>query len=44
MLLIKNGRIIDPSNGIDDYLEILIDQGKIVEVGRGGEGGKDEVG
>jgi len=42
MLLIKNGRIVDPSSGIDDYLDILIDQGKIVEVGRGGEGEKDD--
>ncbi|KPJ57783.1 MAG: dihydroorotase [Deltaproteobacteria bacterium DG_8] len=41
MLLIKNGRIIDPSRGIDDYSDILIDQSKIVEVGRGGEGRKD---
>lgn len=32
MLLIKNGRVIDPSNGVDDFLDILIDQGKIVEV------------
>jgi len=41
MLLIKSGRVIDPSAGIDDYLDILIDQGKIIEIGRGGERGKD---
>jgi len=31
-LLIKNGRVIDPSSGTDDTLDILIDKGKIVEV------------
>jgi dihydroorotase len=28
-LLIKNGRVIDPRNGIDDLLDILIERGKI---------------
>jgi dihydroorotase len=42
MLQIENGRIIDPSSGIDDYLDILVDQGKIVEVGRGREEKKDD--
>ena len=32
MLLIKNGRVIDPANGVDDYLNILVDGGSIVEV------------
>ncbi len=31
-LLIKNGRVIDPSSGIDETLDILIDRGKIVEI------------
>jgi dihydroorotase len=31
-LLIKNGRVIDPSSGTDDTLDILIDKGKIVEL------------
>jgi dihydroorotase len=29
MLLIKNGRVIDPANGVDDTLDILIEAGKI---------------
>lgn len=43
MLLIKNGRVIDPSSGIDDYLDVLIDQGKIVNVRRGGEEKEDRI-
>ena len=31
-LLIKNGRVIDPSSRTDETLDILIDKGKIVEV------------
>ena len=38
MLLVKNGRVIDPSSGVDDYLDILVDEGKIVEVRPGGKG------
>ncbi|MBW2652484.1 MAG: dihydroorotase, partial [Deltaproteobacteria bacterium] len=34
MLLIKNGRVIDPSGDIDDHLDILVDQGKIVRLRR----------
>lgn len=32
-LLIKNGRIIDPANGIDKKCDVLIADGKIAEVG-----------
>lgn len=35
MLLIKNGRVIDPLDDIDDHLDILVDQGKIVKLRRG---------
>ncbi len=31
-LLIKNGRVIDPASNVDETLDILIDQGKIVEI------------
>src|SRR6266567_3906340 len=34
-LLIKGGRVIDPSQGIDDTLDILVAEGKIKEVGKG---------
>jgi len=32
MLLIKNGRVIDPVSKTDDTLDILIDKGKIIEI------------
>ncbi|MFB3851026.1 MAG: dihydroorotase [Acidobacteriota bacterium] len=31
-LLIKNGRVIDPQNGIDETLDILVSNGKILSV------------
>ena len=32
--LIKNGRVIDPANKIDTVLDILIENGKIIELGK----------
>ena len=32
-LLIKNGRVIDPANGIDKVCDVLIVDEKIAEVG-----------
>ena len=29
MILIKDGRVIDPKSGIDESLDIMIDKGKI---------------
>jgi dihydroorotase len=43
MVLIKNGRVIDPANGIDDQCDIIIEQGTIVEVRPGGIGKKGET-
>jgi dihydroorotase len=34
MLLIKNGRVIDPANNIDNALDIFINQGKIIRIGK----------
>ena len=34
MILIKDGRIIDPKRGIDDVLDIVIDEGKIKKIGK----------
>lgn len=34
-LLIKNGRVIDPAQNIDDTLDILIDKGRVKEIGKG---------
>jgi dihydroorotase len=44
MLLIKNGRVIDPANGTDDQRDIIIEQGTIVEVRPGGKGKGKENG
>ena len=44
MLLIKNGRVIDPANGIDDVRDIIIEQGTILEVRREGPGREKETG
>src|SRR3972149_4208484 len=32
-LLIKNGRVIDPANGIDRQCDVLVVDGRIAEVG-----------
>lgn len=34
-LLIKGGRVIDPSRDIDDHLDILIEEGRISKISRG---------
>lgn len=34
-LLIKNGRVVDPGNGVDDLLDLLIERGKIKDITRG---------
>ena len=34
-LLIRNGRIIDPSQSLDEITDLLIDQGKIIAIGPG---------
>lgn len=34
MILIKDGRVIDPARGIDDVLDVIIDGGKIKKIGK----------
>lgn len=34
MILIKNGRLIDPKRGVDDILDIIIEDGKIKKIGK----------
>ena len=34
MILIKDGRVIDPQRGIDDVLDVVIDGGKIAKIGK----------
>ena len=33
-LLIRGGRAVDPARGVDDTLDILIDEGRIVQLGK----------
>lgn len=35
MLIIKNGRVIDPASGTDAVMDVIIDQGRILEMGYG---------
>ena len=34
MILIKDGRIVDPKRGVDDVLDIVIADGKIKKIGK----------
>ncbi|MDY0385290.1 dihydroorotase [Trichlorobacter sp.] len=34
-LLIKGGRVIDPSQGIDDTLDVVVENGRVKEIGKG---------
>ncbi len=42
-ILIKNGRVIDPGNNIDDIRDILIENSKITEVNRGIKADADKI-
>jgi len=42
-LLIKNGRIIDPANGVDKVANLLVRDGKIAEIGKVSTGADEEV-
>mgnify|MGYP000084969128 FL=1 len=33
MLFIKNGRVVDPVNGVDKVMDVLVDGGQIVMTG-----------
>ncbi len=33
-LLITGGRVIDPANGVDDILDVLVEEGQILQVGK----------
>ena len=41
--LIKNGRVVDPSQNLDAVLDILVEDGKIVEEGPNLDAAADEV-
>ena len=32
MLLIKNGRVMDPKSGLDQVCDVLVEDGKIVKI------------
>ena len=38
-LLIKNGRVLDPATGLDDYVDVLVEDGKIRALSKGIEPG-----
>ncbi|MDR3424362.1 MAG: dihydroorotase [Alphaproteobacteria bacterium] len=42
-LLIKNGHVVDPANHIDSAMDILVEDGKIAQVGQGIAAKADEV-
>ena len=42
-LLIQNGRIIDPANGLDEAADLLIEDGKVARIGPGLEAGGAET-
>jgi dihydroorotase len=42
-LVIKNGRVVDPANGLDHELDVLIENGKIARVGKVDVGGKKVI-
>ena len=44
MLLIKNGRVLDPANGVDDYLNVLVDRGTVVELSKSAFEGQEKEG
>lgn len=33
-LLIKNGRVIDPASGLDDYMDISVEKGRVSQIGK----------
>ena len=43
MILIKNGRVIDPAKGTDDVMDMVIDGGKIKSMGHYPENGEYET-
>lgn len=43
MILIKNGRVIDPAKGTDDVMDVVIDGGKIKAMGHYPENGEYET-
>ena len=34
MILIKDGRVVDPASGLDETLDIVIEDGKISKIGK----------
>jgi dihydroorotase len=41
MLVLRGGRVIDPSRGLDEVADVVIDGGRITRVGRGASSGID---
>ncbi|MCZ7624993.1 MAG: hypothetical protein M5R38_03365 [Candidatus Methylomirabilis sp.] len=43
-ILIRGGRVIDPAAGLDDLLDLFIEDGKIVRIDKNTGGGRREAG
>jgi dihydroorotase len=43
MVLIKNGRVMDPKSGFDQIADVVLDEGKIVSVGAETKGEFDQI-
>ena len=42
-LLIRGGRVVDPSQGLDEVLDLLLEDGKVAEIGSAVDGGSAEI-
>lgn len=43
MVLIKNGRVMDPKSGFDQIADVVLDEGKIVSIGAEAKGEFDQI-
>lgn len=42
-ILLKNGRVIDPANNLDDSCDVLVENSRIAKVGKGLKNGADQT-
>ncbi len=42
-ILLKNGRVIDPANSLDDTCDVLVENSRIAKVGKGLKNGADQT-
>jgi dihydroorotase len=39
MLILRNGRVLDPSRGLDEFADVVVEDGRVTRVGRGAADG-----